>query len=121
VRVFFNSVANASWQETKIALGASSTRQMNGGWVDGDTLVYLRVDFSHNNAEGINTLHYDSCSDYIGTQGTSEASPHVAGIAALMLQKYRDLILRPWNQRTGQTLNIHNNPKGVSPCFRCTL
>ena len=76
-------------------------------WTTGDTLNSFRFDFGFNESLVIST---DSTDDYTGMQGTSMSGPHVAGIAALMLQKYNEDVIHSRN-RAGLNLNIHqNNP-----------
>jgi hypothetical protein len=75
-------------------------RQPMQGWNDGDSLLALRFDFlGDTSALGINSSNLISLVSpqplYHKLAGTSQAAPHVTGIAALMMQKYNRNYLQP--------------------------
>jgi len=112
--VAFTFQRTGDWQETRICLNDPRWDITEGGWVGGDEIQRLRLDFhSASPHMGIVSCYYDdddekcgTTNDYVSWNGTSMSAPHVTGIVALMLQKYRDEVLVP----LGRGLNIHDNP-----------
>ncbi|MEA1866809.1 MAG: S8 family serine peptidase [Thermodesulfobacteriota bacterium] len=105
--VAFTFQRTGDWQETRIPLDDPRWDITDGGWVDGDDIEKLRLDFQSASPHSMGLVScYHGTNDYVSWNGTSMSGPHVAGICALMLQKYRDEVLVP----LGRGLNIHDNP-----------
>lgn len=104
--VSFKVKYTGSWQDIRIPLNGPMVKKENGGWVTGDTLDRLRLDYK---SPEVISCSYKGPSEYIGSTGTSMASPVVAGLAALILQKYNGF-LQQNNTLYGKNLNIHDHP-----------
>ncbi len=98
------------WQTIIIPLsGDPFTRSANGGWASGDILERIRLDFASPSSAITSLDTANTAISYVQMAGTSMASPVVAGVAALMMQKYGEY-LKKENTKNGTTLNIHSNP-----------
>jgi len=106
--VIFTCERTGDWQETRILLTDLNWQTgEGGGWVSGDEVTKIRLDFLGADPHGHGLVScYHGTNDYVSWNGTSMSGPHVTGIVALMLQKYRDEVLVP----LGGGLNIHDNP-----------
>ncbi len=89
-------------QEINIPFNSANVVSTNGGWVNGDDIKQIRLDFRSNQFDGIIAPHADT-DDYIAQTGTSMAAPFVSGVTVLMLEKYRDNFMPIGD-------NIHENP-----------
>lgn len=84
-------IADYTWREARIALNDPRWKKNGGGWVNGDELDKIRLDFP---GRGGIVAAGSETQDYVMNGGTSMATPHVTGITALMVQKYRDQVLK---------------------------
>ncbi len=96
-QVFLRYSAPATWNSSTPSVSTVWELNQNGSYSITRTKLnatksarYIRLDINHE--EGIlSTIPYNNSDPYEKQSGTSMASPHVAGIVALMLQKYREL------------------------------
>ncbi len=114
VRVGFQIPADGNWHDVCIPLNDSVlTEQSNITWGQeaADTIQRIRFDWGVQHLGVRSSVVKDGKSIYDSWTGTSMACPHVTGIVALMLQKYRDSVLVKRNADLGVNLyNTHDTP-----------
>lgn len=103
---------DGNWHDVAIPLCDSLlTRQYKKTWADNeDTIHRLRLDFGWTHGGVVASFPHKDVDEYASETGTSLAAPLVSGIAALMLQKYREEVLVSRNITNSTSLNIHDNP-----------
>ncbi len=113
-RILFDVPVNNQMYDLRIPIGdINVVDYTHGTWVTGDILESLRFDFVTKNWGIVSCKPTSGVveKEYANTWGNSIAAPVASGIVALMLQKYRDEIIRPFNISVGKdSLNIHDNP-----------
>ncbi|HEX2957679.1 MAG TPA: S8 family serine peptidase [Chitinispirillaceae bacterium] len=112
IYVSFMITADGNWHDVIVPLLDSTlTYQDSLSWADEpDTIQRLRLDFGRTHSGIVSSFPYNGQSQYNSWTGTSMSSPHVSGVVALMLQKFRETVLIPRNIANGTSLNIHDNP-----------
>lgn len=112
---YFYVKNNNSMHDLRIPIGDTTViAYENGPWgTPEEEVVSIRFGF-HDSTAGLTVCKDDitnTQNEYRAANGCSISSPFCAGIACLMLQKYRDDVLRPFNISVGKdSLNIHDNP-----------